>query len=144
MFDAKTSARKIDSGFICSNGPAFSLDGTRAYFTDSYAYEIWRYDIDTATGEAGPRQSFAKIKPEDGYPDGMTLDAEGFLWNAHWDGWRITVRMAHLSVVGSHSVNGVAELHTALLKKGALPGVQHSIPENLITRRTALPHAAGC
>jgi sugar lactone lactonase YvrE len=90
MFDAKASARKIDSGFICSNGPAFSIDGTRAYFTDSYAYEIWCYDIDPATGEVGPRRSFAKIKPEDGYPDGMTVDAEGFLWNAHWDGWRIT------------------------------------------------------
>ena len=33
------------------------------------------------------------------------------------------VRMAHLSVVGSHSVNGVAELHTELLKKAALPAV---------------------
>jgi sugar lactone lactonase YvrE len=90
VFDANANARKIDTGFICSNGPAFSLDGTRAYFTDSYAFEIWSYDIDPATGEVGPRRSFAKIKPEDGYPDGMTVDAEGFLWNAHWDGWRIT------------------------------------------------------
>jgi sugar lactone lactonase YvrE len=90
VFDAKAEARKVDSGFICSNGPAFSPDGRRAYFTDSYALEIWCYDIDRATGEVGPRRSFAKIKPEDGYPDGMTVDAEGFLWNAHWDGWRIT------------------------------------------------------
>ena len=90
VFDAKANARKVDTGFVCSNGPAFSPDGRRAYFTDSYAYEIWRYDIDPATGEVGPRQSFAKVKPEDGYPDGMTVDAEGFLWNAHWAGWRIT------------------------------------------------------
>ena len=90
VFDARANARKIDTGFVCSNGPAFRPDGTRAYFTDSYAYEIWCYDIDPATGEVGPRRSFAKIKPEDGYPDGMTVDAEGFLWNAHWDGWRIT------------------------------------------------------
>jgi sugar lactone lactonase YvrE len=90
VFDDRASARKIDSGFTCSNGPAFSLDGRRAYFTDSYAFEIWCYDIDPASGEVGPRRSFAKIKPEDGYPDGMTVDADGFLWNAHWDGWRIT------------------------------------------------------
>jgi sugar lactone lactonase YvrE len=90
LFDAKANARKIDTGFVCSNGPAFSPDGRRAYFTDSYAYEIWRYDIDPATGEVGPRQSFAKVPQEDGYPDGMTVDAEGFLWNAHWAGWRIT------------------------------------------------------
>ncbi len=31
------------------------------------------------------------------------------------------VRMAHLSVVGSHSVNGVAELHTELLKRQLFP-----------------------
>jgi sugar lactone lactonase YvrE len=90
VFDAKARARKVDTGFICSNGPAFSPDGRRAYFTDSYAYEIWCYDLDPATGEVGPRRSFARIAPEDGYPDGMTVDAEGFLWNAHWDGWRIT------------------------------------------------------
>lgn len=90
VFDRKGTGRRIDTGFICSNGPAFSPDGRRAYFTDSYAYEIWCYDLDPATGEAGPRQSFARIAPEDGYPDGMTVDAEGFLWNAHWDGWRIT------------------------------------------------------
>ena len=90
VFDAKAEARKVDSGFICSNGPAFSADGRRAYFTDSYAFEIWCYDIDSATGDVGPRRSFAKIPQEDGYPDGMTVDAEGFLWNAHWDGWRVT------------------------------------------------------
>ena len=90
VFDAKAEARKVDSGFICSNGPAFSADGRRAYFTDSYAFEIWCYDIDPATGDVGPRRSFAKIPQEDGYPDGMTVDAEGFLWNAHWDGWRVT------------------------------------------------------
>ncbi|MEZ5832514.1 MAG: SMP-30/gluconolactonase/LRE family protein [Dongiaceae bacterium] len=90
VFDPKGQGRRIDTGFICSNGPAFSPDGKRAYFTDSYAFEIWFYDIDPATGEIGPRQSFAKVPQADGYPDGMTVDAEGFLWNAHWAGWRIT------------------------------------------------------
>lgn len=90
IFDRDAKARRIDSGFICSNGPAFSPDGRRAYFTDSYAFEIWRYEIDPASGEVGPRESFARIDPADGYPDGMTVDREGYLWNAHWDGWRIT------------------------------------------------------
>ena len=39
------------------------------------------------------------------------------------------VRMAHLAVVGSHSVNGVAELHTELLKRDVLPDFADMYPE---------------
>ncbi|HEY3245533.1 MAG TPA: SMP-30/gluconolactonase/LRE family protein, partial [Phycisphaerae bacterium] len=90
VVDAKLGARKIDSGIICSNGPAFSPDGRTAYFADSYVRRIFRYDIDPQTGAVGPRRAFATIPDEAGFPDGMTVDVEGFLWNAHWDGWRVT------------------------------------------------------
>ena len=39
------------------------------------------------------------------------------------------VRMAHLAVVGSHSVNGVAELHSNLLKRDALRDFAEMFPE---------------
>jgi starch phosphorylase len=39
------------------------------------------------------------------------------------------VRMAHLAVVGSHSVNGVAELHTELLKSTVMPDFAAIWPE---------------
>jgi starch phosphorylase len=39
------------------------------------------------------------------------------------------VRMAHLAVIGSHSVNGVAELHTNLLKRDVLPDFAEMFPE---------------
>jgi sugar lactone lactonase YvrE len=90
VIDAALRARRVDSGIICANGPAFSPDGRICYFCDSYARQVFRYDIDPATGEVGPRQLFATVPDDAGYPDGMTVDADGFLWNAHWDGWRVT------------------------------------------------------
>ncbi|MFH1998444.1 MAG: glycogen/starch/alpha-glucan phosphorylase [Planctomycetota bacterium] len=39
------------------------------------------------------------------------------------------VRMAHLSIVGSHSTNGVANLHTELLKKNVVPDFNDMFPE---------------
>jgi sugar lactone lactonase YvrE len=83
-------AKKVDSSFICPNGPAFSPDGRRCYFADSYANKIYRYDIDAQTGKIGRRQLFATVPQSGGVPDGMTVDSKGGLWCCHWDGWRVT------------------------------------------------------
>ena len=90
VIDAELGVRKVDSGIICANGPAFSPDGKTAYFADSFARKIFRYDIDPASGAVGPRGIFVSVPDDAGVPDGMTVDADGFLWNAQWDGWRVT------------------------------------------------------
>ncbi|HEX3065405.1 MAG TPA: SMP-30/gluconolactonase/LRE family protein [Dongiaceae bacterium] len=83
-------ATKIDSKFICPNGPAFSPDGRTCYFADSYANKIYRYDIEPSTGKVSPRHLFAAVPEGQGVPDGMTVDAEGGVWSCQWDGWRVT------------------------------------------------------
>ncbi|PIV73420.1 MAG: hypothetical protein COW55_13160 [Rhodobacteraceae bacterium CG17_big_fil_post_rev_8_21_14_2_50_65_11] len=45
----------------------------------------WLY----ATGAIAGRQLFAHTRDQPGQPDGATVDAEGVLWNAQWDGWRL-------------------------------------------------------
>ena len=56
------------------------------------------------------------------------------------------VRMAYLAIVGSHSVNGVAALHTEILKKDVLKDFYEMMPEkfnnktNGITQRRFLLH----
>ena len=42
------------------------------------------------SGSIHNRSDFVKVPPEDGFPDGLTVDSEGFIWSAHWDGWRVT------------------------------------------------------
>ena len=60
------------------------------YFTDFGRRLIYAYDFDADTGAVTKRRPFIEIPQDAGFPDGMTIDAEGCLWVAHWDGWRVT------------------------------------------------------
>jgi D-xylonolactonase len=80
----------IADGFICSNGPSFSPNGRTMYHTRSHERVIMGYDIDPVTGVASNPRVFANIGADQGVPDGSTVDAEGFVWSAHWGGGRVT------------------------------------------------------
>ncbi len=73
-------------GILCSNGMAFSLDRRQMYYTDSFAREITLFDYDRESGSLRNRRLFVKTAEADGFPDGSTIDAEGCLWSAQWDG----------------------------------------------------------
>ncbi|TKK87577.1 SMP-30/gluconolactonase/LRE family protein [Herbidospora galbida] len=74
------TVEKIFGGVTCSNGPAFSPDGSTLYHVDSTARRI------TAYTENGSR-IFAT--DDDCFPDGLAVDAEGGVWNCKWDGSRV-------------------------------------------------------
>lgn len=78
----------VDSDYIVPNGPAFSPCGQWLYHADSGLRTIYRFALEN--GGARKVGIFATFGEEDGYPDGMTTDADGFLWVAHWDGGRIS------------------------------------------------------
>lgn len=77
---------RIDSGYRVTNGPAFSRDGRVMYHTDSALQTVYAFDLDE-DGSIGPRRVHLTFGEGDGYPDGMTVDAEDCLWIAFWDGW---------------------------------------------------------
>lgn len=77
-----------DSGYVVCNGPAFSPDGATLYFSDTLGRRLLAYPLDPASGRLGERRLFAT--PEAGYPDGLTVDAEGHLWCAHYAGGRLS------------------------------------------------------
>lgn len=68
---------------ICSNGTAWSPDGRTMYYTESFRYTVWAYDFDPATGEIANRRPFVTLPHGDVFPDGLTVDAEGFVWSNH-------------------------------------------------------------
>jgi sugar lactone lactonase YvrE len=88
--DTELSVARMDSGFAVYNGGAWSPDGKTMYVSNTMPGEIYAYDFDPALGAITNRRVFARVPAEDGWPDGHTVDSEGFLWSAHWGGWRIT------------------------------------------------------
>jgi sugar lactone lactonase YvrE len=63
-----------------SNGMAWSPDGQSMYFIDSVTQRIDVFDFDGSEGTISDRRCLAQIDPQDGMPDGMTVDAEGGVW----------------------------------------------------------------
>jgi len=76
----------VDRGYHVTNGPAFSPLGDTMYHSDSARQITYAFDID-ADGRASNRRTFVQFNAGDGFPDGMTVDSEGCLWIAFWDGW---------------------------------------------------------
>jgi sugar lactone lactonase YvrE len=72
-----------------ANGIGWSPDGATLYFIDSPLQRIDAYEFDPATGELGARHTVADIDPADGLPDGLTVDAEGGIWVALANGWKV-------------------------------------------------------
>ncbi len=70
----------------CSNGMGLTPDHRHMYYTDSDAHTIYLFDYDQNTGNISNRKIFKQTPSEEGLPDGMTVDAEGCVWSAHWDG----------------------------------------------------------
>ncbi|GBP54105.1 Regucalcin [Eumeta japonica] len=71
-----------------SNGLAWDLEEKAFYYIDSLERAIRRYDYDAATGDISNMKLIFDFDKNDleGVPDGMTIDTDGNLWVAVFDG----------------------------------------------------------
>jgi sugar lactone lactonase YvrE len=87
--DTDRHVKPMVPGVTISNGLDWSLDGRTMYYIDTRTRRVDRFDFDTASGDVSNRRPFIEIPEDAGSPDGMTLDAEGYLWVALWNGWGV-------------------------------------------------------
>jgi L-arabinonolactonase len=87
--DPDLRVTKLFNSVTCANGTCFSPDGRTMYFADTPAKEIWAFDYAPSDGALGKRRTIARFDDQPGMPDGSCVDAEGFIWNAQWNGRRV-------------------------------------------------------
>src|ERR1039458_4806810 len=85
-FDTDGRVTDLFDGVGIPNGMGFTPDLKGMYFTDSEARKIYHFDYDRKTGNLSNRRLFVEISASEGLPDGMTVDAEGYVWTALWFG----------------------------------------------------------
>jgi sugar lactone lactonase YvrE len=76
------------SNVTISNGIGWSGDQSKMFFVDTPTGRVDQFDVDEA-GRIDNRRIFATIDPDLGFPDGLAVDSEGFVWVALWAGGRI-------------------------------------------------------
>ena len=87
--DPDGSLHEMEHGLFLSNGIGWSPDQRTMYLTDTTTSEIFAYDFDKSTGNISNRRIFVKQPENEGFPDGLTVDSEGYIWSAAWSGWKM-------------------------------------------------------
>ena len=86
--DSKRHLSQHLSGLHISNALCWSVDSSKLYHADSPSHKIHIYDFDKESGRLSNKKLFVEVEKEID-PDGATIDADDYLWNAQWGGWRV-------------------------------------------------------
>ena len=89
LIDLDGSAQVVTDGIEMSNGLGLSPDNRTLYYADTAVRRIYAFDVDPATGGLSNKRVFVQVPGDEGIPDGLTVDADGFVWNAQWFGAQV-------------------------------------------------------
>lgn len=98
--DPDGSLSLVIDDLTLANGMGFSPDLATFYLTDSDSRRIFRMPYDRDTGELGAKEVLVTVPEEGTVPDGMTVDTDGNIWSARWDGSGIYKYTANGDLLG--------------------------------------------
>src|SRR5690606_28096847 len=84
--DPDGSCHIVEEGLHLANGMGFSPELDRFYLVDSIPRTIYEYGYNKETGVLSNRRTLVTLDRNEGLPDGLTVDSEGFIWVARWFG----------------------------------------------------------
>lgn len=87
--DSNGQITQMEKEITISNGLGWSPDHRKFYYTDGLRYRIYQYDFDLATGTISNRSVFLQLDKSPIEPDGLTVDEEGYIWQAQWNSGKI-------------------------------------------------------
>src|SRR5579884_446443 len=85
--DPDHTVRRVFGDVTVSNGLGWDPSRRHMYYIDTPTGRVDLFDYDQASGDIRNRRPLLHIPAAAGYPDGMTVDSDGYLWVALWDGW---------------------------------------------------------
>jgi L-arabinonolactonase len=88
--DPDLELTKVRGEIGISNCFIWSHANDRFWFADTLLKQIYTYDYDHAGGTISNERLFTDTTGLGFAPDGGTIDEEGFIWVAMWDGWKIS------------------------------------------------------
>ncbi|MEP7257721.1 MAG: SMP-30/gluconolactonase/LRE family protein [Flavitalea sp.] len=87
--DKDGDVKVVADGIHLSNGMGISPDCSSFYLIDTIPGKLYRFDYNRHTGAISNQKVLVQFDRQQGLPDGMTVDSEGFLWVAMFFGGRI-------------------------------------------------------
>lgn len=142
---SKRGVKKHLEKVSIANGLAWNVDLKKMYYIDSPRRTVDSYDYDMARGEISNRQVVFDLEKHNipGVPDGMTIDDQGNLWVAVFNGSRIL----HVNPITSELINTInfpSTQITAIAFGGPDLDIMYVTSARLTIAGVECPEPAGC